>query len=471
MNCVSPEPTIFEGETNRRITARALLRPTLEWLKLVVFDRQVHEVAPIPVTLNPSQEVRMAFLECAGRNRCIFDLVRRILGRVLGAAKDDVQLRYGNRFSNTVSAHFSRNGNQACIPNLLGLSAGEAAAFCMFANIIRDFDETRRPLNSFENIRGIVLVDEIDLHLHLNHQLRVLPRLIEAFPKVQFIITAHSPLFVMGMKEVFGDSGFEVRELPDGNPIDIEDFSEFEHAFGAFMRTNRFASEVLQQFATAGKPVVIVEGPSDKLHLLTAWKKLFPSNELPWSFEVSGGVGVDVKDGGADQLRTMLRGAAFHAQSPILGLFDFDKEGWPQFNSLRTTKGFEVVSDTHLKHKQRPVQSCLLPVPASREEFVDLDGKHFHLAIEHYYSDEMLRNAGLINQLPGGSRVFDIKSNGDKIGFAKSVEAFDPCEFENFRLLFDRLHALLGTCVTGPNSSKPAELELFQIVSDVGGTP
>ncbi len=44
--------------------------------------------------------------------------------------------------------------------------------------------------------RGIVMVDEIDLHLHPQWQLTVLPTLAKALPKIQFILTSHSPLIV-----------------------------------------------------------------------------------------------------------------------------------------------------------------------------------------------------------------------------------------------------------------------------------
>ena len=40
---------------------------------------------------------------------------------------------------------------------------------------------------------GIVLIDEVDMHLHPEWQQRVLPLLLEAFPLVQFLVTTHSP--------------------------------------------------------------------------------------------------------------------------------------------------------------------------------------------------------------------------------------------------------------------------------------
>jgi predicted ATP-binding protein involved in virulence len=47
--------------------------------------------------------------------------------------------------------------------------------------------------DSVQKTRGIVMIDELDQHLHPGWQQRILPALREAFPKVQFIVTTHSP--------------------------------------------------------------------------------------------------------------------------------------------------------------------------------------------------------------------------------------------------------------------------------------
>ena len=44
-----------------------------------------------------------------------------------------------------------------------------------------------------EDTPGIVLIDEVDLHLHPQWQQRIIPALTKTFPKVQFIVTTHSP--------------------------------------------------------------------------------------------------------------------------------------------------------------------------------------------------------------------------------------------------------------------------------------
>lgn len=48
---------------------------------------------------------------------------------------------------------------------------------------------------------GIVLIDEIDLHLHPSWQKRILKDLMEVFPKVQFIVSTHAPEVINSAKQ------------------------------------------------------------------------------------------------------------------------------------------------------------------------------------------------------------------------------------------------------------------------------
>ena len=52
-----------------------------------------------------------------------------------------------------------------------------------------------------EKTPGVVLIDEIDMHLHPNWQWRVVEALKHTFPKVQFIATTHSPIIIASCKE------------------------------------------------------------------------------------------------------------------------------------------------------------------------------------------------------------------------------------------------------------------------------
>lgn len=47
---------------------------------------------------------------------------------------------------------------------------------------------------------GIVLIDEVDLHLHPNWQKRILKDLMEIFPKIQFIVSTHAPEVINSVK-------------------------------------------------------------------------------------------------------------------------------------------------------------------------------------------------------------------------------------------------------------------------------
>ncbi|MCY4047310.1 MAG: AAA family ATPase [Candidatus Dadabacteria bacterium] len=48
---------------------------------------------------------------------------------------------------------------------------------------------------------GIVLIDEIDLHLHPKWQRQIVGALSEAFPKIQFVATTHSPFIIQSLKK------------------------------------------------------------------------------------------------------------------------------------------------------------------------------------------------------------------------------------------------------------------------------
>jgi predicted ATP-binding protein involved in virulence len=50
---------------------------------------------------------------------------------------------------------------------------------------------------------GIVLVDEIDMHLHPRWQWKVLNALRETFPNVQFIVSSHSPIIMASTKDIW----------------------------------------------------------------------------------------------------------------------------------------------------------------------------------------------------------------------------------------------------------------------------
>jgi len=59
---------------------------------------------------------------------------------------------------------------------------------------------------------GVVMIDELDLHLHPKWQRRIIEDLRRVFPNIQFIVTTHSPFLIQSLR-----SGEELVML-DGQP-------------------------------------------------------------------------------------------------------------------------------------------------------------------------------------------------------------------------------------------------------------
>jgi hypothetical protein len=79
------------------------------------------------------------------------------------------------------------------------LSQGYQSTIAWVADIIGQmFWENGGPLPLAE-MEGLVLIDEIDLHLHPKWQLGLIPTLKRVFPKLQFIVTTHSPMILPGL--------------------------------------------------------------------------------------------------------------------------------------------------------------------------------------------------------------------------------------------------------------------------------
>ena len=72
------------------------------------------------------------------------------------------------------------------------LSSGERAYLILLSDLARRL-QMIQPDAALADIPGVVLIDEIDLHLHPDWQRSIVPTLIRVFKSCQFIITTHSP--------------------------------------------------------------------------------------------------------------------------------------------------------------------------------------------------------------------------------------------------------------------------------------
>lgn len=72
------------------------------------------------------------------------------------------------------------------------LSSGFKSCLAILFGIIKEI-EFRFSATKAEDFDGIVLIDELELHLHPEWQYRIAGVLVNIFPNVQFIVTTHSP--------------------------------------------------------------------------------------------------------------------------------------------------------------------------------------------------------------------------------------------------------------------------------------
>ncbi|MCA9131229.1 MAG: AAA family ATPase [Planctomycetales bacterium] len=127
---------------------------------------------------------------------------------------------------------------------------------------------------------GVVLIDELDLHLHPRWQRRVVEDLRRTFPKLQFICTTHSPFLIQSLR-----SGEELIML-DGEPMaNLANLSLEDIAHGIQGVTNpEVSSRYAEMHGVARRYLATLEeaaeGPAAKL---AAFKEQLAKEIAPYS--------------------------------------------------------------------------------------------------------------------------------------------------------------------------------------------
>jgi predicted ATP-binding protein involved in virulence len=124
---------------------------------------------------------------------------------------------------------------------------------------------------AIKNAKGLVLIDELDQHLHPQWQKRIVEDLKQTFPNLQFVATTHSPFIIQSLKKT------EVINLDELDGIDsdffkqsIEDIAEYEMGVENVQRSEKF----LAMEESASKYFALIRNRADKASLEQAKKKL-----------------------------------------------------------------------------------------------------------------------------------------------------------------------------------------------------
>lgn len=125
---------------------------------------------------------------------------------------------------NATGVFFRGHGGEHVL--LSQMSDGYRAMFALVVDLIRTMQRQCRPepLERFIHrepdgrvwldVRGIVLIDEVDIHLHPRWQQEVAEYLQRIFPKIQFIVASHSPFIAQDAT----DGGLIVLQRTPGSP-------------------------------------------------------------------------------------------------------------------------------------------------------------------------------------------------------------------------------------------------------------
>jgi predicted ATP-binding protein involved in virulence len=103
--------------------------------------------------------------------------------------------------------------NQELIINQL--SDGEKCLLALVGDLARRLAIANPGLEDPLQGTGVVLIDEIELHLHPGWQYEIIPALTRTFPNCQFIVTTHSPIVLSQVKP----EGIFCLEKRDGKVI------------------------------------------------------------------------------------------------------------------------------------------------------------------------------------------------------------------------------------------------------------
>lgn len=206
-------------------------------------------------------------------------------------------------------------------PTIFNLSSGESSILSLFGEILRQADNNENNV-ILSNITGIVLIDEVDKHLHIKLQKEVLPLLFKLFPNIQFILSSHSPFLSMGLAEevkertrIIDLDNLGISSDPESNELYTEVYNMIIGENDRFKEKFNSLNQIIQ---SNNIPLIITEGKTDSQHLKKALKVLNIQNCDIEFYEIIG-------DWGDSKLKALLEQLSKVKQSrKIIGIFDRD---------------------------------------------------------------------------------------------------------------------------------------------------
>jgi predicted ATPase len=130
---------------------------------------------------------------------------------------------------------------------------------------------------------AIVMIDEIEAHLHVELQRRILPFLTKMFPHIQFIVTTHSPFIITSLKNAV------VYDLEMKERLENPSFYSYETVVESFLGASTYSEELIRYFNRYKELCLKQRTPEEHEEFLLAKAELeirsIPSTELYIAFQ------------------------------------------------------------------------------------------------------------------------------------------------------------------------------------------
>ena len=427
------------------------LKDLSNWLMDIVLDYQIYKDSN-------SLELRNSFNKI---------LSNALSGKIVGNCRIGIGPRNSSGIRISVVKDKPNSIVEVIYPSLFSISSGEAAMLCLFGELLHQADK----LGQLLLVSGIVLIDEVDKHLHITLQKEILPKLFSLFPNLQFIVSSHSPFLNMGLADEAKERS-QIIDL-DNNGFVCEPTNNdlYKDVYEMMINeNNRFYNHYInlqRELEEISKPIVITEGKTDIVYILKAKEKL--------------GVTIDFNtinplhqpNGDPDLQKLLKKLCLVKHNNKIIAVFDRDIP-----NTVQT------MDDNGVGYKSygNNVYGFCISAPQSR-----IDKGQNHISIEYLFSDdeihtrlpndcqlffgdEFLETSGrhtinkelvLKNQDDrgkhklvennGGQAVFDLNENNilaKKSDFANAIDK-DQIEisqesWNNFRHIFDKIDTIIN---------------------------
>lgn len=297
-------------------------------------------------------------------------------------------------------------------------------------------------LELFKDRNSITLLDEPDSFLHPEWQFDFLEQVFEitdaAAKNNHVLMSSHSAATLCRLEEqnicLLRVENSSVSRYKRSKKEILRELSD------SFIKYSEDESTLLidNVIRSSLRPILFVEGPSDVSILNTAYRKLYPDEDISILIQ-------DAFDRGF--IRTLMARHELYASYPekhFFALFDFDDA----YDDWRNLRGENQVTDIKLglcrKLHDKNAYTFLLPIPENdlksqvwdEENPIEKIKTKPHFCIEHIFWGI----SGLESWFRTDNNTGEVRFKGDKhkVRFAKEiVPNFEPEAFEVFRPMFE----------------------------------